>query len=57
MNENLVTAKQGGEIAGNARAEIEDKTNKPVITSDNADAILLKSAVVGMIEGVTKKED
>lgn len=53
LEENLVTAKQGGEIAGNARAEIETKTNKPVITSENADSILLKSAVIGMIECVS----
>lgn len=57
LEENLTTAKQGGAIAGNARAEIEAKTKKPVITSDNADSILLKSAVVGMIEGVTGKAE
>lgn len=57
LKENLTTANQGGAIAGNARAEIEAKTGKPVITSDNADSILLKSAVVGMIESVTENEE
>lgn len=55
LKENLITAKQGGEVAGNARAEIENKTNKPVITSDNADTILIKSTVVSLIENVSKK--
>jgi hypothetical protein len=28
-------AKEGGEIAGNARKQIEKKTNTPVITGEN----------------------
>ena len=43
LNENMVTAKQGGEIAGNARKAIEEKTNKKVVTSANAQNILLNT--------------
>ena len=43
LNENMVTAKQGGEIAGNARKAIEEKTNKKVVTSVNAQNILLNT--------------
>lgn len=57
FSENLVTAKQGGAIAGNARAEIEKETNKSVVTSANANDILLQSTVVGMIEGVGKNDE
>lgn len=55
LKENRVTAKQGGQIAGNARVEIEKETNKPIVTSANANDILLQSTVVGMIEGVIKE--
>ena len=55
LEENRTVAKQGGSVAGNARKEIEAQTGKPVITTDNAEA-LLGSAVVGMIEGVTGKD-
>ena len=57
LEENLVTAKQGGTVAGNARKEIELQTGKSVITTGNAYTMLLKNAVVGMIEEVTKKEN
>lgn len=57
LEENLVTAKQGGTVAGNARKEIEAQTGRSVVTSGNADTMLLKNAVVGMIEGVTKVEE
>lgn len=36
LNENKKAAKRGGQIAGNARKEIEAETGKPVITSRNA---------------------
>ncbi len=36
LKENLKIAKEGGEIAGNARKEIEEKTQKAVISSKNA---------------------
>ena len=52
-----MTAKQGGQIAGNARVEIEKETNKAVVTSANANDILLQSTVVGMIEGVVKNDE
>ena len=55
LEENRTVAKQGGSVAGNARKEIEAQTGRPVITTDNAEA-LLGSAVVGMIEGVTGKD-
>ena len=34
--ENKQVAQSGGSVAGNARREIESKTGKPVLTSDNA---------------------
>ena len=34
--ENRSVAKEGGEVAGNARKDIEERTGKPVITSKNA---------------------
>ena len=52
LEENRTVARQGGKVAGNARKEIEAQTGRPVITADNANAMLLKNAVVGMIEGV-----
>ena len=52
LEENIITSKQGGQVAGNARVEIEQKTNRPVITSENAESMLLRASVIGMIEGV-----
>ncbi len=49
---NKTVAKQGGSIAGEARKSIEEQTGRPVITSKNANALMLNAAVVGMIEGV-----
>jgi hypothetical protein len=57
LEENKITSKQGGQVAGNARAEIEEKTNRPVITSENAESMLLKASVIGMIESVAKEDD
>ena len=56
LEENKVVAQQGGAIAGNARENIEAQTGRPVITSGNANTMLLSDAVVGMIEGVTKEK-
>ena len=56
LEENKVVAQQGGAIAGNARENIEAQTGRPVITSGNANTMLLSDAVVGMIEGVIKEE-
>ncbi|MGV8934505.1 MAG: hypothetical protein ACOH1I_07765 [Gallionellaceae bacterium] len=36
LDENRVVARQGGEVAGNARKEIEAKTGKKVIATKNA---------------------
>ena len=36
FSENRSVAKEGGEVAGNARKDIEARTGKPVITSKNA---------------------
>ena len=33
-------ARQGGQIAGNTRKEIEERTGKPVVTSKNARDLL-----------------
>lgn len=52
LTANKMVAKQGGSIAGNARKNIEEQTGRPVITSKNANALMLNAAVVGMIEGV-----
>ena len=52
LEENRTVAKQGGKVAGNARKEIESQTGRPVITSDNAQNMLLGNVVVEMIEGV-----
>ncbi len=56
--ENIQVARQGGEVAGIARQALEQRTGKPVITSQNA--AQLNAVVVDMIEGVVdaeKKED
>ena len=34
--DNRKVAKEGGEVAGNAQKDIEERTGKPVITSKNA---------------------
>ena len=48
LSENKKIAKQGGQIAGNARKEIESNTGKSVITSKNATE--LNSVVTKLIE-------
>ena len=35
FDENKTTARQGGEVAGNARKELESKTNESVLSEDN----------------------
>ena len=57
LEENRAVAKQGGKVAGNAREEIESQTGRPVITSDNAQTMLLGNAVVEMIESVAKEDE
>ena len=57
LEENRVVAKQGGAVAGNARKEIESKTGRPVVTAENASAMLLGQTVAGMIESVATEKD
>ena len=55
FEENKSVAKKGGEIAGQARENIEKRTGKSVITSINATE--LNQVVVDLIEGVVKDEE
>ena len=57
LAENKTVAKQGGQIAGTARKNIEAQTGRPVITSGNAKSLMLNTAVVGMIEGIVIRDD
>lgn len=57
LEENRIVAKQGGKVAGNARKEIEAQTGRPVVTSENAQTMLLGNTVVGMIESVAEKDE
>lgn len=57
LAENKTVAKQGGKIAGTARENIEAQTGRPVITSGNANSLMLNTAVVGMIEGIALRDD
>ena len=57
LAENKTVAKQGGQIAGAARKNIEAQTGRPVITSGNAKSLMLNTAVVGMIEGIVTVDD
>ena len=51
--ENQRIARQGGQIAGNARKEIEENTGRPVITSKNAAE--LNAVVIKLIEETSKE--
>jgi len=54
FDEHKQVARDGGEIARNARIELEEKTGKPVVTSLNAkDGIMNK----GSIEDITNQEE
>ena len=57
LEENRAVAKHGGKVAGNARKEIESQTGRSVVTSGNAQTMLLGNAVVGMIESVTEENE
>ena len=57
LEENRAVAKQGGKVAGNARKEIESQTGRSVVTSGNAQTMLLVNAVVGIIESVTEENE
>lgn len=55
LTQNKTVAHAGGRIAGNARKEIEAKTGKPVITSQ--DAAQLQGMIINMIETSTDISD
>ena len=55
FEENKNVAKKGGEIAGQARENIEKRTGKSVITSKNATE--LNQVVVDLIEGVVVEKE
>lgn len=46
FSENRSVAKQGGNVAGKARKELESKTGKSVISSNNANTLRLKNGEV-----------
>ena len=48
MKQNKVAGKKGGGIAKNARIELESKTGKKVVTSDN---FLLQSQLMKTLDG------
>ena len=54
LGENRTVARAGGAVAKNAREDVERRTAKPVITSDNATQ--LNDVVVNMIENISKEE-
>ena len=55
FRENVEIAKQGGNVAGNARKEIEEKSGRSVITSKNATE--LNQVVVDLIENISKEDE
>lgn len=55
LEENQRIAKKGGNVAGNARREIEQETGKSIITSQNA--IQLNDAVTQLIEAVSEIDE
>ena len=55
LEENQKIAQKGGNVAGNARREIEQETGKSIITSQNA--IQLNEAVTQLIETVSEIDD
>ena len=52
LEENRRVSRQGGQIAGNARKEIEEETGRPVTTSQNAKQ--LNGVVTDLIEGLSE---
>lgn len=55
FQENIAVAREGGEVAGIARKEIEARGTQPVITSKNA--AQLNQVVTDMIEGVVTEQN
>ncbi len=52
---NRSVAQRGGEVAGIARKALEDRTGKPIITSQNA--VQLNAVVTNIIEDVVSDDD
>ena len=55
LKENQKVANEGGSVAGSARKDIEERTGRPVITSQNAKE--LNGVVTELIEGVAGIEN
>ena len=55
FNENRDVARSGGEVAGNARRDIENRTGKPVITAKNA--VDFSRLLGSVIESAAGNED
>ncbi|MDR0251252.1 MAG: hypothetical protein LBI35_08125 [Burkholderiales bacterium] len=53
FEENRQVAKSGGDVAGNARKDIENRTGKPVITSQNE--MDFRNLISNVIEGTGEK--
>ncbi|MBQ8210136.1 MAG: Bro-N domain-containing protein [Clostridia bacterium] len=53
IDENIKIAREGGSIAGDTRKAIENRTGKPVITSQNAAE--LNRVVTDLIEGIAEE--
>lgn len=52
---NRSVAQRGGEVAGIARKALEDRTGKPILTSQNA--AQLNAVVTNIIEDVVSDDD
>ena len=52
LQENRKTAREGGAVAGNARKDIESRTGRPVISSDNQKQLgeVVSELITGSIE-------
>lgn len=55
IEENRIVANEGGAAAGEARAAVEKRTSKPVITSKSANE--LQNLVTGLIEDIGKPNE
>lgn len=55
FSESMLVAQKGGEVAGIARKALEERTGKPVITSQNA--AQLNAIVTGLIENAAQEKD
>ena len=57
LPENREVAKEGGNIAGNARKEIESQTGRPVVTSKTATKLgFVMNGLLGSVGDLTKNE-